>query len=278
MTRSIDSLNIKQYLLISVLSLITALFAYLLVFFAGNYASLYFAYDFDIGAWFTINGISFEVGRSHSLWTYDAMVTIFLSRPVMSLVIGIVSLIALILIKKIQLIFFFLLLWINIFAFNAAFGLFVDDFISSTGLFFVAKRMELDLPEIIFSLSISVFIMYRLGMVNSLIFIQILPEKVNTIKPLKTLIVLIVIIIPWFLTGIILLLLSYPDHILSEHLKTLSTVIIFVPFFFSKGKEPTNKTDSILKIKNYEWLVAVVILSFAFLLYFKMLNPIIIVA
>lgn len=272
-----DSLNIKQYLLISVISLITALFAYLLVFFAGNFASLYFAYDFDIGAWFSLSGISFEVGRTNPLWTYDAEVTIFLSRPVLSLIIGIISLIALILIKKIRLVFFFLLLWLNIFSFNAAFGLFVDDFISSTGLFFVAKRMELDLPEIIFALSISVFIMYRLGMVNSLIFAHTLPQKCKTKYELKVAVVLLTIIIPWLLSGIILLLLSYPNHNLSEHIKTLSTVIILVPFFFFKGKESTNKVRSMLKIRRYDWLVAIVILALAFLLYVKMLSPIVIV-
>jgi len=272
-----DSLNIKQYLQISVLSLITALFAYLLVFFAGNYASLYFAYDFDIGAWFSLGGISFEVARSNPLWTYDAEVTIFISRPVFSLLIGIISLVALILIKKIKLVFFFLLLWLNIFAFNAAFGLFVDDFISSTGLFFVAKRMELELPEIIFSLSISVFIMYRLGMVNSMIFAQLLPKKCHTKYKQKALIILLTIIIPWLLTGIILIILSYPNHILSEHLKTLSTAIIFVPFFFCKGNEPSKKAGNILKVKKYEWLIAFVILGVAFLLYLKMVSPIVIV-
>jgi len=272
-----DSIDIKQYLVVSVMSLVTALFAYLLLFFAGNYASLYFAYDFDIGAWFSLGGISFDIERPHHLWTYDAEVTIFLSKPLLSLVIGIISLIALILIKRVRLIFFFLLFWLNIFAFNAAFGLFVDDFISRTGLIFVAERMELGLPEIIFSLSISVFIMYRIGMVNSLIFGQLLPKKCKTNIKIKALIVLITIIMPWLMTGIIIIILSYPDHLLTEHLKTLSTAIIFIPFFFCKGKEPTEKATSLMKFEKYDWLIAFVILVLAFFLYSEMLNPIVIV-
>lgn len=271
-----NNLNIKQYLNVSVLSLVTALFAYLLVFFVGNFASLYFAYDFDIGASFSISGLIFELERSHPSWTYDAEVTIFLSRPLLSLVIGILSLIVLILIKKVNLIFFLFLFWLNIFSFNAAFGLFVDDFISQAGLFFVAERMELGIGAMIFSLGVTVFIMYRLGVVNSLIFMQILPQKANPQSDVRLLIVLITVFIPWLLTGIILILLSYPGHSLSEHLDTISTVIILFPFLFTKKKKLPPKFGKLINIKINEWFIAFVMILLSILLYITMLSPVVI--
>lgn len=272
-----NNLNIKQYLNIGVLSLVTAIFAYLLVFFAGNFASLYFAYDFDIGASFSIDGLIFELERSHQLWTYDAEVTILLSRPLLSLVIGILSLIGLILIKKINLVFFLFLFWLNIFSFNAAIGLFVDDFVSQAGLFFVAERMEISIGAMIFYLGVAVFIMYRLGVVNSLIFMQILPQNINNHSSIRILIIFITVFIPWLLTGIVLILLSYQSHSLSVHLTTISTAIILIPFLFTKKKKLPPKFGNLMIIKTNEWLIAFIMLVLSILLYVKMLTPLVIV-
>jgi hypothetical protein len=269
-----NSLDIKQYLKVSLLSLITASFAYLLVFFVGNFASLYFAYDFDIGASFTISGLLFEVKRSNPLWTYDAEVTIFLSRPLLSFVVGIISLGILILKERMNLIFFLFLLWLNIFAFNAALGLFVDDFISKAGLFFVAERMELSVSAMIFSMAVTVYLMYRLGFVNCQLFLRKLPDKSIINYKSRLIIVAITVFVPWLLSGIILLLLSFPGHDIYEHLNTISTLIILLPFFMIRKNECHQSEGSLLLIKNYEWIIVFVMFVGSMLLYLRMLNPV----
>jgi len=242
----------------------------------GNYAVLYFAYDFDIGAYFTLSGVEFAIDRTDPLWTYDAEVTILLSRPLFSLIIGVVSLLVLILSRKLHTATFFFLLWMNIFAFNAAFGLFLDDFISRTGVFYVARRMDFDTPEIIVSLAISVFIMYRLGMVNSLVFGQLLPQKCSSSNKQKYSYLSFTLVLPWLLTGLLIILITYPIEMFSEHLKTLSTIVIIVPMFFCKRRKSSDTLLNIKSIGRLDWIIAILFILFSAILYLVMVNPVLI--
>jgi len=269
-----ENINIGIFLKIGVLSLITALFAYLFLFFIGNFLSLYFAYDFDIGAWFNINGINFDQNKQRNLWTYDAEVTIFMGRPLLSLLIGIVSLSALILIRKLKIIFFFLLLWINIFAFNEAFGFFITDFILKNGLYYVASRMELGIEAMLFSLAILIFIMYRLGSLNAMLFVQYLPKKYKTGHYQKLKAVFISMIIPWLFTLSILMIVSYPYQFQSVHLKVLSTIVLLLPFLYSKKVKSKEWRAKLLKINNTDWLISAILLMVTVILYISMLSPI----
>ena len=47
-----------------------------------------------------------------------------------------------------------LLIWLNIFAFNACFGIFLDDIITQKGLIFVVETMELSFGTMIFLVGI----------------------------------------------------------------------------------------------------------------------------
>lgn len=256
------------------LSLITAVFSYIILFFIGNYLSLYFAYDFDIGAWFGINGIEFDHKKHHELWTYDAEVTIFLGRPLLSLLIGIVSLSTLILIRRLKIIFFLLLLWMNLFAFNEAFGFFITDFILSSGLYYVAARMELGIEAMLFFLAIAVFIMYRLGSLNAMLFVQYLPNKYKTGHYQKLVAVFISMIIPWLFTLLILMIISYPFQLQSVHLKLLSAIVLLLPFLYSQENKSREWRGKLLKINYIDWLFAAILLMVTLFLYISMLSPI----
>jgi hypothetical protein len=270
----LKNLNLSDYLKMSVISLIATLFSYLLIFFIGNYAVLYFSYDFDIGAWFDISGVHFEQLRENVLWTYDAEVTIFLSKPLIALTIAIISLSLLLLINNLGITGFLFLLWMNIVAFNACFGLFVDDFITQGGLLYVAERMELNMLAMMSSLAITTFIMIRLGMVNSTIFSLLLPEKKKTKFALRTFIVLIVIFLPWLLSGLLIFAFANSSHDLRVHLNTVSTFLIILPFFYSKGREIKDAETKKIKITTYDWLISGIMLILSVILFLSMLNPI----
>ncbi len=266
--------NLSDYMRMMVISTIAVLFSYLLIFFVGNYAVLYFSYDFDIGAWFDISGVHFEQLRGSSLWTYDAEVTIFLSKPLIALTIGIISLSLLLLINKLKVTFFLLLIWMNIVSFNACFGLFVDDFIAQSGLVYVAERMEINMLAMIFSLAITTFIMIRLGMVNSTIFSLLLPEKKKAELPLRIIAVLIVIILPWLLSGLLIFAFAYSSYDLRIHINTVSTFLIILPFFYYKGREIKNMEAKKIKITTCDWLTSGILLGLSVLLFLSMLNPV----
>ncbi|PLX10608.1 MAG: hypothetical protein C0598_09965 [Marinilabiliales bacterium] len=114
-------IQLKSYLKLSLVSMIAALFSYLFLFYIGNYIILYFAYDFDIGAYFDISGLHYLQSKTDPLWTYDARLTIFLSKPILSFIIAIISLMLMLIIKNLRVSGLLLLIWLNIFAFNACF-------------------------------------------------------------------------------------------------------------------------------------------------------------
>ncbi len=279
MATFMDNLKFKQYLPLGLLSFTSAVFVYLLLFFVGHYAYLYFAYDFDIGAFFDFNGIYFDIERSNPLWTYDATVSIILARPLVSLVIGVISLLAITLIKEIPMVFYFLLLWLNVFAFNAAFGLFITDFITQSGVYFVAESMELGIIVMIFSLVVSSYLMYRLGKVNTMVYLNIIPQENSSQYSGRLKIVVITIFIPWLLTAILMTLLSYIVNNYSiEHLNILSAIFLLIPFLFCRCSRTTNNNNKQIEIKSFEWVIAVLLIMFSVLLYVKMLSPLTIMA
>jgi len=257
-----------------VISTVAVLFSYLLIFFVGNYAVLYFSYDFDIGAWFDISGVYFEQLRGSALWTYDAEVTIFLSKPLIALTIAVISLSLLLLINNLKISFFLLLLWMNIVSFNACFGLFVDDFIAQSGLVYVAERMKINMLAMIFSLAITTFIMIRLGMVNSTIFSLLLPEKKKTGLYIRGVAVLVVIILPWLFSLLLIVAFAHSSFDLRIHINTVPTFLILLPFFYDKGKDIKNMEAKKIEITICDWVISGILLALSVVLYLSMLSPI----
>lgn len=270
------NINFKNYLQISLISSIAALFSYLLLFFIGNYVILYFAYDFDIGAWFNITGVHFSQPQTSILWTYDADVTILSSKPILSLIIAIASLLMMLLIKNLRIASLLILLWINIFSFNASFGIFIYDFIVQSGLIYVAEKMELSIGTMIFSMAITTFLMIRIGMVNSTIFTLFLPKKNKTKNPTRLLAVLMFVIVPFLISFIISFVFTSMHHQALVHLNILPSIIIIVVFFFYKGKKIQNTKAKNLNITRFDWILSILLLIATVVIYYKMLSPIMI--
>ncbi|PLX03725.1 MAG: hypothetical protein C0595_06035 [Marinilabiliales bacterium] len=272
----LSQINFKNYLQISLVSSIAALFSYLLLFLIGNYVVLYFAYDFDIGAWFNISGVHFSQPPSSPLWTYDAEVTILLSKPILSLLIAIASLLTMLLIKNLRIASLLLILWINIFSFNACFGTIIHDFIWQTGLINVAEKMELSMGTMIFSMAITTFFMIRIGMVNSTIFSLFLPKKNKTKNRIRFLALIMFILVPIIISFLISFVFTSMHHRATVHLNILSLIIIIGVFFFYKGKKIKNTEAKKLNITRFDWFLSILLLIATFIIYYKMLSPIMI--
>jgi len=276
MEEETNNINLKNYLQISLVSSIAALFSYLFLFFIGNYVILYFAYDFDIGAWFNISGVHFSQPHSSQLWTYDAEVTILLSKPILSLFIAIVSLLAMLLIKNLRIASLLLILWINIFSFNACFGVIIHDFIWQTGLINVAEKMELSMGTMIFSMAITFFFMIRIGMVNSTVFSLFLPKKNKSKHRTRILAVIMFILVPLIMSFLISYILTSINHPAKVHLNILSLIIVIGVFFFYKGKKIKNTKAKNLNITRFDWILSILLLIASIIIYVSMLSPIMI--
>ena len=159
--------EIVQPLLISLFS---ALFAYTIIYFLTNLTALYFAYDFDIPAHFNLYKLFFDIDKTSQLWTHDATITLLISRPVAALFMGIIALLALILVRKKLMSFFFFLMWLTLLAFNNAVGVFADDILAKSGTYNIAILMKFDVSILIVISIIAIYLLIRIGIIVSYIF------------------------------------------------------------------------------------------------------------
>lgn len=272
-----ETQNLNSYLKAAIISFAASILAYFLLFLINNLIVLYFAYDFDIGAFFNMSGLTFYPPKPHKLWTFDAEVTIYLSAPLLSLSIGIIALTVLLLIKKIPKSLYFFFLWLNIFSFNACFGTFIDDFIAQSGTTDIAKLMQIDIVAMIFSVIISAFMLYRVGMLNSSIFSSLLTKKCNSKLSIRAFAVFLIILIPYLLAFTFIVALSLNSFDIIIHLKSLSILIIIIPMFYCSKKQIRNAKAGKIDIKTRDFVISIIFILLTTLLYYIISNDIYIV-
>ena len=165
------------------ISIASAIFAFLLVFFFSNYSSLFFAYDFDIPASFNLEGISFSTAIDSHYLSKDAMVTILLSKPISAVIGGVIFLFVLMLGTKKPVSVIMMLFWLNVFAFNSAFGLLIEDAVSKAGTYEVAVVMNINNVYLIILGIMLAFILFKIGMMNGkLIMLSFPNQKLSALR------------------------------------------------------------------------------------------------
>lgn len=212
------------------ISVVSALFAYLLIFLYTNYVTLYFAYDFDIPAYINQDGINLKIDTEGFQWSRDALITILLSRPISSITIGIIFIIILMIGTRKPVSVIFLLFWLNIFAFSTAFGVLIDDSIVHSGTYDVAKEMNLGVISLISVAILLAYVLYKVGMMNGNLIVMSFPNQNLFLLKNRIIFFASTFIFPWLLvTGYSYLSgrLSVPA---SEWLKNLPVLILLIPF------------------------------------------------
>jgi len=135
------------------------------LFFISGYSSLYFAADFDILARLGLEGVVYLTPLSDAKWTFDALVTVFLSNPVASFSIGMLALLLLMFVNLKSTTGLYFLLWLAIWGFNGSIGTFIGDAIFGMGTYAVAKAMEFSFSVLLVSGVFSVYFLYLIGVI-----------------------------------------------------------------------------------------------------------------
>lgn len=223
--------------IIFLISIICAFCAYVSIFFVSNYASLYLAYDFDIPAIFDTHGIMFLADSNSSLWTRDAFITILLSSPLSTIIIGIIALIIFMINNKKTFAVIFLLLWIVIFAFNASFSILINDAIWGKGTYEVAQLMQLNNIYLVAMSFIYAFLLYKIGTMNS----KLIVLSFSNLDKLKNRIIFFftILVIPWLCTITAYYFISGITLSWSFIMENIPVIIIILPLIIGK------KTDDI---------------------------------
>ncbi len=236
-SNSIDYKSLSKSFVISVVS---ALCAYLLVFIYTNFAPLYFAYDFDIPAFVNLRGINFQTIIDADAISRDALVTILLSKPIAAVIVGIISLIILMIGTKKPISIILVLFWLNIFAFDTAFGILIDDAVAHSGTYEVAMAMNIHNVLLVAISILLAFILFKIGMMNARLIIMSFPHQdlCNT-RP-RIIFFIAIFLIPLFLVLVYTFLTGGQTESTSELMKNLPVLILLIPFLTASKPENTD--------------------------------------
>ncbi len=258
-----------------VISVFSAILAYLLVFLYTNFATLYFAYDFDIPALINLQGIKILTDSSMDDWSRDALVTILLSKPIAATIVGIISLIILMIGTKKPISIIILLFWLNVFAFNTAFGIIIDDAIAKSGTYQVALAMDIGIFTILVLSFLMISILYKIGMMNGRLIINSFPHQNLTYFKNRVVFFMVIFIIPWFMVMIYTYLSGGASVPISEMIKNLPVLVLLLPFLTAeKIKNVGFKYIPTVKHSKIDLFLSIIFVVLSIVLIFVINNGI----
>ncbi len=247
--------NYRELFNIFLISLSASVFAKLLIDFIAGFATSFVAYDFDIKSFYDLTGVTFITDKTSPLWHFDAQVSILLTKPIVSMFAGLFALAGLILIKRKLISFFFLLFWLNLYAFNNSAGILIDDIIAKTGFYDVSVLFKFNNQILIITAVVAIYTLYKIGIVNTLAYRTSIGTHFNQSLKSKILSLLVLLLIPWAFNFLALYLQSHSKPGTLLLLQNTSMLILFIPFFFYRpNKKIVSKVEIIPGVLPFDWL------------------------
>ena len=208
------------------------LLAYIFVYLLSGLSVLYIAYDLDIPARLFGNSVEFGIADADPLWTSDAIVSVFMSKPVSSFIAATISVLLFLILKPKKFWVQLFHLWIFLHGFNFTFGLLSEDIILQRGLFRVANVMEIRQVALILTIGISIFFLVKAGSLAGKLFYGKV-FQLNT-KNTQILNFLYSFLIPLFVGSMLILTVNFNTLELKDFLLILSMLISLIPVVFTK--------------------------------------------
>lgn len=259
----------------ALISFITAFFSYVLIYFLTNYVVLYFAYDFDIPAYFDISGVQFINTDGTKDWSRDALITILLSRPISAVLLGIFLLIILMMGSKKPIAIILLLFWANIFSFKEAFGILIDDAIAGSGTYEVAIAMNIGTTTLITASVILIFILYKIGMMNGRLIVMSFQNQNLTIFQNRIIFFIVVFLLPWILILAITFKATTTMVHVNQFYMNIPIVFLLLPFLTAgKIKNRDFAYSQCDKHQYIDLILTLILVVLAFVMIFVMFNGI----
>ena len=263
----------KETVQLLLISLFSALFAYTIIYFLTNMTSLYFAYDFDIPAHFNLYNLTFDIDDASKLWTHDATITLFISRPIAALFMGIISLLALMLVRKKLMSFFFFLMWLTLLAFNNAVGVLADDILAKSGTYHIAILMNFDVSILIVISIIAIYLLIRIGMIVSYIFHASFPNMFYKNQKNRYLLLSLAILVPWLFMFLLPFFSTANDYQTITLLKNSSMLFLLLPLFTLKpNKNKFATLEKVSQTQKYDLINVILFAIGTWLLYYFMID------
>lgn len=243
--------NLKQSLSwakVMGVSFFSALFAWYMLRLFYGLTLLYFSYDFNVQARLLLPGVEFISRFNDPVWTRDAVITIFLSGPIMSLLLGMACFIAYVFIRRKTQSFSFFLLWTAFYSFTMTFGTFVENGIQRTGVYRVSQLMQIGDVVLVISVVVALYFLYLTGLsLGKLIMLSIAPEHMHEDR-IRPSYFLLAFVIPW---GLVFLI-SMQELNTNLRATYLLGLVILIPFLWVKGIEA--KGVRLKRLPSFLWI------------------------
>ena len=222
-----------EWLQTIVVSFFAALFAWYLIRFLTGLTTLYFSYDLNIGAKLLLSGVDFLRPPHSPVWTRDAIISVYLSGPIMNFILGISFFVVYTFIPRKTQSFSFFMLWVMVFSFTRMFATFVENAIQHTGVYRVSQLMHIGDVMLVVSVIVALYFLYLTGLsIGKLIMLSIHPRHVHE-DHIKTNYFLFAFIIPWLMVfGF-----CFNETLFNLQMIYLLGFLILISFLWTKGPE-----------------------------------------
>ena len=218
---------------IMLISLVSAIFAFVLLRLLSELTSLYFSYDLNIQAILHLKGVQFITKAASPDWTRDSIITIYLSKPIMNLMMALAGMVVYSLIRRKSQSFTYFLIWLIIFALNNAFGIFAENGLFKTGTYEVTQLMHFGGSMMMVVVMISFYFLYLSGVGIGKLILLSLPEEFIKNNRIDLFYFLTAYLIPWLLTFLVIFSGSDPG----SRIVYLISIVILVPILWARSPD-----------------------------------------
>lgn len=261
---------IREFLQSSAWYLLAALFIYV----TYQVVTISVANTYDIPVIWQYNRLIFPLYTWSPLYTRQALVVIFASAPVVSLLIGLLALRLFFVNKGSRSRLNTFLLWTFVHGINMFFGAYLAGILTRTEFVYASEWLFLsnpgDIEEIIFGvLSITTLIITGRQMVFPFLLAS---GSITLVKPrYRLFFVIFTIILPWLIGVVLFFVITLPHYYIPLILKTLTPGLIVLPtlVLYNSVEYESLHESGLIRRRSFRW--GVIILVIAMLFFYRLI-------
>jgi len=243
--------------------------AFILIYIIYQVITILLASSYSIPIVWYYYQLKFPLYTYSPLYTRMAMVVIFASGPILSLMLAFVFLRMYFSKNYIARRFKLFLLWGFICGVNMFFGAYISGFITRTEFIYTSEWLFMSrvfaVEEIVFAIIATVALIIIGRIITPLFLLS--SGSVTLIKPEYRLhFILSVVILPWITGVIVLFLITLPNYYIPLIIKTITPVFLLIPsiFLYNSQKFENIHRSGVIQHNYFRWSILIVAIAILF--------------
>ncbi len=151
----------------------------------------------------------------------------------------------------------------NIFAFNSAFGVLIDDAVAGAGTYKIAVAMHINNAFLIVLGIALAFILFKIGMMNGRLILLSFPKQNLFSRVPRIIFFSVIFLIPWLVVVVFTCFMGCTMLSISGALKNIPVIVLLIPFL--TASKPENSKFEYLSAKRFSITDIVLLIIFILL-------------